>query len=144
MTIVLLQHNNRDYCVAQQHHLPQNPGNLPAKKKHVYIMLPAPGASKVTKLEPGGHFVCRNLFCAAICSKLFVERVFGPGRSLKSFLEAVAPSSPSMSPRRAMGTPFKPICMFFRHVFRTRNLRFRLPVHNLLHMAATKKIQCTK
>ena len=61
------------YCVAEQHHLPQKTGNLPVKKKHIYIIPPAPGASKVTKLEPGGHFVCRNLFFAAIWSKIFFE-----------------------------------------------------------------------
>ena len=56
------------YCVAQQQ--PQKPGNLPVKKKATHIIPPAPGASKVTKLASGDHFVHRKLFCAAIWSKL--------------------------------------------------------------------------
>ncbi len=41
------------YCQQQ----PQKPGNLPVKKKATHIIPPAPGASKVTKLASGDHFV---------------------------------------------------------------------------------------
>ena len=44
------------YCVVPQQQ-PKKPGNLPVKKKHVYKNPPAPGASKVTKLASGDHFV---------------------------------------------------------------------------------------
>ena len=56
------------YCVAQQQ--PQKPGNLFVKKKATHIISPAPGASKVTKLASGDHFVFCKIFVAAIWSKL--------------------------------------------------------------------------
>ncbi len=74
------------YCVAQQQ--PQKPGNLPIKKKVTHIIPPAPGASKVTKLEPGGHFVYRNLFFAAIWSKLFLG-----GRNHTFWSQSICPKS---------------------------------------------------
>ena len=56
------------YCVAQQQ--PKKPGNLPVKKKATHKIPPVPGASKVTKLASGDHFVHRKIFVAAIWSKL--------------------------------------------------------------------------
>ena len=48
------------YCDAQQQ--PKKPGNLLVKKKATHIISPAPGASKVTKLASGDHFVyCKLL-----------------------------------------------------------------------------------
>ena len=55
-------------CVAQQQ--PQKPGNLLVKKTRTHIIPPVPGASKVTKLASGDHFVYCKLFVAAIWSKL--------------------------------------------------------------------------
>ena len=55
-------------CVAQQQ--PQKPGNLLVKKIRTHIIPPAPGASKVTKLASGDHFVYCKLLFAAIWSKL--------------------------------------------------------------------------
>ncbi len=49
------------YCVAQQQ--PPKPGNLPVQKKATHIIPPAPGASKVTKLASGDHFVYCIFFC---------------------------------------------------------------------------------
>ena len=39
---------------------------LAVKKKATHINTEAPGESKVTKLEPGGHFVQSSLFFAAV------------------------------------------------------------------------------
>ncbi len=53
---------------------PKNVGNLPVKKKAAHINPEALGASKVAKLERGGHLVQRNLIYASIWSKLFFCR----------------------------------------------------------------------
>ena len=46
----------------------------------------------------------------------------GGGRGLESFLEAVAPSSPSMSPWGATGTPFMIFLIDFGHTFCAQNV----------------------
>ena len=50
---------------------PENAGNLSVKKKAAHINPEPPRASKVTKLERGGHFGQRYLIPVSIRSKLF-------------------------------------------------------------------------
>ena len=66
--IISIYSTHASYCVAQPR--PKKPGNLPVKKKATHKNPPAPGASKVTILTSGDHFVHRKIFCAAIWSKL--------------------------------------------------------------------------
>ena len=51
----------------------KNAGNLTVKKKTAHTNPEAPGASKVTKLERGGHLVQRNLVSVSKWSELFLS-----------------------------------------------------------------------
>ena len=69
----VLRLNSKILCFSTT---PKFAGNLPVKRKATHINPEAPGASKVTKLERGGHFVQRNLINASIWSKLFFRLKF--------------------------------------------------------------------
>ena len=77
--------------------------------------------------------------------------VFGPQagrngawRCLESFLEAVAPSSPSMSPWGATGTPFMTFLIDLGHLLCVQTVRCQPPKNNLLHTDAQNILCCTK
>ena len=86
-------------CVAQQQ--PQTPGNLLVKKTRTHIIPPAPGASKVTKLASGDHFVYCKLFCCGHMEQV----MYGGSKSQVSGAKNVSEIHKNWLERGPRGSP---------------------------------------